>query len=120
MASVGAGRGCGGLCPRPVPRQGGGPGPGTFCLVVGAWVGAVGGGLGSTLAGVPQCIWCLWALFLSVRSRMGWALLSSRVWPSGLPGALLPWSSSFWRCQTTPICGPPLSPRSRRRYWTVP
>ena len=62
----------------------------------------------------------LWALFLPVRSRMGWALVSSRVWPSGLSGALLPWSSSFWWCQTTRICGPPLSPRSRRRYWIVP
>ena len=53
----------------------------------------------------------LWALFSSVRSRMGWALVSSRVWPSGLSGALLPWSSSFWRCQTTRICGPPVVPR---------
>ena len=51
---------------------------------------------------------------------MGWALLSSRVWPSGLSGALLPWSSSFWGCQTTRICGPPLSPGSWRRYWIVP
>ena len=31
-------------------------GPGTFCLVVGAWVGAVGGGPGFTQGGVPQCI----------------------------------------------------------------
>ena len=30
MASVRAGRGCGGLCPRPLPRQGGGLGPGDF------------------------------------------------------------------------------------------
>ena len=51
---------------------------------------------------------------------MGWALVSSRVWRSGLSGALLPSSSSFWRCQTARICGPPLSPRSRRRYWIVP
>ena len=42
------------------------------------------------------------------------------MWPSGLSGALLPWSSSFWRCQITRICGPPLSPRSLRRYWIVP
>ena len=54
----------------------------------------------------------VWALFSSVRSRMGWALVSSRVSPSGLSGALLPWSSSFWRCQITRICGPPLSPLS--------
>ena len=46
--------------------------------------------------------------------------MSSRVWPSGLSGALLPPSSSFWQCQTTRICGPPLSARSRRRYWIVP
>ena len=62
----------------------------------------------------------LWALFSSVRSLMGWALLSSRVWHSGLSGALLPWSSSFWQCQITRICGPLLSPRLRRRYWIVP
>ena len=30
MASVGAGWGCGGLCPRALPRQGGGLGPGDF------------------------------------------------------------------------------------------
>ena len=62
----------------------------------------------------------VWALFSSVRSRMGWALVSSRVSPSGLSGALLPWSSSFWRCQITRICGPPLSPCPLRRYWIVP
>ena len=39
----------------------------------------------------------LWALFSAVRIRMGLALLSSKGWPSGLSGALLPWSSSFWR-----------------------
>ena len=54
----------------------------------------------------------VWALFSSVRSRMGWALVSSRVSPSGLSGALLPWSSSFWRCQITRICGPPVVPLS--------
>ena len=59
VALVGAGRGCGGLCPRPLPCQGGGLGPTTFCLVVGTWIGAVGGGLGSTQRGDPQCIWCL-------------------------------------------------------------
>ena len=59
VVSLGAGRSCAGLCPRPLPRQGGDWGPGTFWLVVGAWVGAVGGGLGSTQGGVPQCIWCL-------------------------------------------------------------
>ena len=59
-ASVGAGRGFGGLCPQPLPRQEGGLGPGDFfCWVVGAWVGAAGGGLGSTPGGAPRCIWCL-------------------------------------------------------------
>ena len=51
---------------------------------------------------------------------MGLALLSSKVWPSSLSGALLTWSSSFWRCQITRICTPSLGPRSRRRYWIVP
>ena len=59
VASVGAGRGCGGLCPRPLPRQGGGLGLGDFLRVVGVWVGAAGGGLGLTPGGAPQCIWCL-------------------------------------------------------------
>ena len=31
----------------------------TFCLVVGAWVGARGGGPGSTQGGAPRCTWCL-------------------------------------------------------------
>ena len=53
----------------------------------------------------------LWALFSAVRSRMGWALLSSKVCPSSLSGALLPWSSSFWRCQITRLCTPSLGPR---------
>ena len=51
---------------------------------------------------------------------MGCALLSSKVWPSGLSGALLPWSSSFWRCQVTRTCTPLLGPSSQRRYWIVP
>ena len=33
VASVGAGRGCGGLCSRPLPRQGGGLGLGDFLPV---------------------------------------------------------------------------------------
>ena len=37
----------------------------------------------------------LWALFSGVRRRMGWALLSSKVSPSGLSGALFPCFSSF-------------------------
>ena len=56
----------------------------------------------------------LWALLSSVRSQMGWALLSSNMWPSGFSGALLPWSSSFWRCQIGRICTPSLGGRSLR------
>ena len=96
-------------------------GPETFCRVVGAWVGAVGGGPGSNHGeSSPVYLVPLWALFSGVRSRMGWALLSSKVWPSGLSGALLPWSSSFWRCQVTQICTPLWEPSSRGRYWIVP
>ena len=62
----------------------------------------------------------LWALLSGVRSRKGWALLSSKMLPSGFYGALLPWSSYFWRCQVTRICTPPLGPSSWRRYWIMP
>ena len=62
----------------------------------------------------------LWAFFSALRSLMGWALLSFKVWPSGLSGALFPWSASFPRCQINRICTPSLGPRSRRRYWIVP
>ena len=43
VASVGAGRGCGGLCPWPLPRQGGGLGPRDF-LPAGGRLGRRGGG----------------------------------------------------------------------------
>ena len=121
MALVGAGRGCGGLRPGPLPRQEGGLGPGDV-LPGGGRLGRCGGGRpwlhseGSS----PVYLVPLWALFSAVRSRMGWALLNSKVWPSGLSGALLPWSSSFWRCQITRICTPSFGPRSRRWYWIVP
>ena len=52
-----AGRGCGGRRPRPLPHQRGELGPQEW-WVVGAWVGVVGGGLGSTPGGVPRCTWC--------------------------------------------------------------
>ena len=42
-ASVGAGPGCGGFRPRPLPRQGGGLGPGDF-LPGGGRLGKRGGG----------------------------------------------------------------------------
>ena len=111
MASVGAGRGCGGLCPRPLPRQGGGLGLGDF-LPVGGRLGRRGGGRPwlHSRGSSPVYLVPLWALFSSVRSQMGWALVCSRLWPSGLSGALLPWSSLFWRCQRTRICGPPFPP----------
>ena len=38
----------------PCPVREGDWGPGTFCLLVGAWVGAAGGGLGSTPGGAPS------------------------------------------------------------------
>ena len=121
MASVGAARGCAGLRPRLLPRHGGRLGPGDF-LPSGGRLGRRGGGRpwlyseGSS----PVYLVPLWALFSGVRSWMGSALLSSQVWPSGLSGALLPWSSSSWRCQVTLICTPLLGPSSRRQDWIVP
>ena len=53
-----------------------------------------------------------------------WAIGSgyrfTKVSPSGLSGTLLPWLSSFWRCQVTQVCTPLFGPRSWRRYWIVP
>ena len=120
-ASVGAVGGCGGLCPRPLPSQGGGLGL-RDSLPVGGRLGRRGGGRPWLHSGGSSPVYLvpLWALFSSVRSRMEWTLVSSRVRPSGLSGGLLPWSRSFWRCQTTQICGPLLSPGSRRQYWIVP
>ena len=59
VASVGAGRGCGGLCPRPLPRQGGGLGVGDFLPVCGRLGRRGGGRLWLHSGGTPQCIWCL-------------------------------------------------------------
>ena len=67
VASVGAGRVCGGFCPRPLPRQGGGLGPGDFLPGLGAWVGATG----STPGGALPCIWCLCGP-CSCRCGAGW------------------------------------------------
>ena len=105
-----------GLC----PIREGDWGPGTFCLVVGAWVGAGGRPWLHSEGSSPVYLVPLWALFSEGRSRMGWVLLSSKVWPSGLSGALLPWSSSFRGCQVTRICTPLLGPSPRRRYWIAP
>ena len=121
VASVVAGRGCAGFHPRPLPRQGAGLGPGDF-LPGGGRLGRRGWGRPWLHSGGSSVVYVvpLWALFLGLRSRMGWALLSSKVSPSGLSGALLPWSRSFWKCQVTRICTPPLGPSSWRRYWIVP
>ena len=121
VASVGAGRGCGGFRPRPLHRQGGGLGPGDFSPGAGR-LARRGGGRPWLHSGGSSLVYLvpLWALFLGVRSQMGWALLSSKVSPSGLSGALLPWSSSFGRCQVTQICTPPLGPSSLRWNWIVP
>ena len=121
MASVRAGRGCGGLRPRHLPRQEGGLGPGDF-LPGGGRFGRGGWGRPWLHSGGSSPVYLvpLWALFSGVRSRMGWALLSSKVWPSGLSRALLPWSSSLWRCKVTRICTPLFGPSSWRRYWIVP
>ena len=80
MASVGAGRGCGGLCSRPLPRQGGGLGLGDL-LLVGGCLGRRGGGRPWLHSGGSSPVYLvpLAALFPSVRSRMGRALVSSRV-----------------------------------------
>ena len=80
MASVGAGRGCGCLCPRALPRQGGGLGLEDL-LPVGGRLGRCGGGRPwlHSRGSSPVYLVPLWALFSLVRSRMGWALVSSRV-----------------------------------------
>ena len=52
----------------------------------------------------------LWALLSGMTPRMGWALLSSKLWPSGFSGALLPWSTFLWRCEVTRICTPSFGP----------
>ena len=53
VASVAAGRGCKGLRPRPLLRQGGGVRLGDFCSAVGALVGVVGGGPSSIPGDFP-------------------------------------------------------------------
>ena len=64
----------------PCPVREGDWGLQTFCRFVGVWVGAAGGGLGSSSGGsLPVYLVPVWALFSSVRSRMGSALVSSRV-----------------------------------------
>ena len=84
VASVGAGRDFGGFCPRPLPVREEDWGPGIFCGVVGALGGAVVGRAWLHSGGSsPVYLVPLWALFSGLRSRMAWALLSSKVSPSG-------------------------------------
>ena len=114
VASVGAGRSCGGFPPRPLPRQGGGLGA-RDSLPGGGRLGRRGGGRPLLHSGGSSSVYLvlLCALFSGMRSRMGWALLSSKVSPSDLAGALLPSSSSFWRCEVTRICTPPVGTQFR-------
>ena len=53
VASVRAGRGCGSLCPRPLPRQGGGLGLGDF-LPVGGRLGRQGEALAPLRGELPS------------------------------------------------------------------
>ena len=121
VSSVGAGLACGGRRLWPLPRQGGGLGPGDFLLDGGRLAGRGGGrpwlhSMGSS----PVYLVPLWALLSGVIPWMRWALLSFKAWPSGLSWALLPCLSSFWRCRCTQICTPPFGPGSWRRYWIGP
>ena len=70
--ALGAGRGCGGLRPRPLPSQRGGLGPGYF-LPVGGRLVRRGGGRPWLHSGgsSPMYLVPLWALFSEVRRRMG-------------------------------------------------
>ena len=77
VASVGAGRGCGGLHPRPLPRQGGELRAGDI-LLGGGRLGRRGGGRPWLHSGgsSPAYLVPLWDLFLGVTYWMGWALLT--------------------------------------------
>ena len=68
LASMGVGWGCGGFCPRPLPRQGGGLGLGDF-LLVGGRLGRRGGGRHWLHSGQSSLVYLvpLWALFSSVQ-----------------------------------------------------
>ena len=73
-----------------IARQGGGLGPGDFLLSVGRLSGRRGGRSWFHSAGSsPLYLVPLWVLFSGVTRWMGWVLFSSKVWPSGLSGALL-------------------------------
>ena len=69
VASVGAGQGCGGLCPRPLPRQGDELGPGDF-LPGGGRLGGRGGGRPGLHSGGSSPVYLvpLWPLFSSPRT----------------------------------------------------
>ena len=72
VASVGAGRACGGLGPRSLPRQGGGFGPGDF-LPGGGRYGRRGGGSPWLHSGGSSPVYLvpLWALFLGGEEQDG-------------------------------------------------
>ena len=120
VAWVAAGRGCSGCRLRPLPRQGGGLVPGDF-LPGGAHLGGRGGGRPWLHSGgiPPLYLVPLWALSSGLTRRMGWALVSSNVSPSGLSGAL-PWSSWGWWCHCTRICTLPFWLLPLGEYWIVP
>ena len=120
VASVAAGRGCRGLFPRPLPRQGGELGPGD-CLPDGGCLGGRGGGRPFSHSGGTSPVYLVprWASFSGVTQRMGWALFSSMVSPSALSGAL-GWLSWGWWHHCTRICTPPFAPLPLRRYWILP
>ena len=84
-------------------------GPGVF-LPGGGRLGRCGWGRPWLPSGGSSPVYLvpLGALLSGMRSGMGRPLLSSKVSPSGLSGALLPWHTSFWRCQVTRICTPPV------------
>ena len=82
VASVGAGQGCGGRRPQPLPRQEGGLGPWDI-LLDGGRFGGLGGGRPwlHSRGSSPVYLVPLWALISGVTRRIGWALLGSKVWP---------------------------------------
>ena len=81
----GRGPGLWGPSSRRLPRQGAGLGPGDFLLGDGRLDGRGGGGAWLHSGGSPPVYLVpLWALFSGLTCRMGWVLLSSKVWPSGL------------------------------------
>ena len=111
-ASVAAGQGFRGICLQLLPRQAGGLELEDF-LPGGGRLGGRGGRRPWLHSGGISSVYLmpLWSLLSAVARRIGWALLSSKVSPPRLSGALL-WSSSRWRCQVGRICTP--------LFWPLP